>query len=420
MMHRLFRPEILSVLFSLSTPILSYGQPAGASSGERSSQDHTELGIADRTIVAATKSISVRGLGSQLADDQHVGLDNKGAGTDLYGTEAIPHLEHVIPQLPSEIQTSLKNDQQIAKCIEQTNNYYRDVYKAKAGRLDQAKTVQTIREHDQNCLRPFPPLSKSLRDANPEFGSVGILFSRSRNAFYCTATLVSNRLLVTARHCAYLPAGPTGVDAAVSEDASGYKINIPTDIAFYTIAKPSVQFGVASFVNEDGTVISPPTTLPSDNQANDVIFMKLKVEVAGISPANLALKRPVVGEPMMIPGFYARLAIVNGADLVANKPAGMQAVQWKSYMRYDPLSTCRVVRVGLRCIFNGCQTDPGWSGAPVFVGDGTDSGRLVIAGIVSGSLVENSDCRNELGDGNVAVYGVGSDIPNVAVVVSGN
>jgi hypothetical protein len=334
------------------------------------------------------------------------------------GTELIPYLDNVIPNLPPLVQPGLRNDPKIRQCIAQTNNYNSDVYNIK---IPNNSTANTIFEHDKECLSPFPPKS-SVFTLNSDFSAVGVLYSLNKKSFYCTATLISNDLLITARHCAYLPSGDANVGVGVAtEDEGGYSLNSPSDIVFYSIAKPLDPIHIASFVDQNEGKVNLPSSLPSLDQENDIVFMKLQRSLTGISPASLGGSPPATGQQMIIPGFYARLAILDGLPQTLTDsngvPTSAKLAGWTTFMRYDALNTCKIVQAGKQCIFHGCQTEPGWSGAPVFVDGGNGNGPLVVSGIQSGSLSDNSDCRSELNGNNKNAFGANSDIPNVAIIV---
>jgi hypothetical protein len=334
------------------------------------------------------------------------------------GTELIPYLDNVIPNLPSSVQTGLKNDPKIQRCITQTHNYNNNVYNI---RIPNSSTADTIIEHDKECLSLFPPKS-SVFTLNPDFSAVGVLYSLNRKSFYCTATLISNDLLITARHCAYLPASAANVGTgAATEDGGEYSLNSPSDIVFYSIAKPLDPIHIASFVDQNEGKIDLPSSLPDLDQENDIVFMKLQGAITGVPPASLGRSPPAQDQQMIIPGFYARLAILDGLPqtLTASDgvPTSAKLAGWTTFMRYDALNTCKVVQTGKQCIFHGCQTEPGWSGAPVFVDGGNGDGTLVVSGIQSGSLADNSDCKSELSGNNQIAFGAASDIPNVAIIV---
>jgi hypothetical protein len=332
-----------------------------------------------------------------------------------YGIEKIPNLGSVASDLPAAIQPGLQSDPKISQCILETQKYNSDVYGVR--RMDSTST-QTILEHDDLCLAPFPPKAGDF-SGDTTFLAVGVLYSLSQRNFYCTATLVSDHLLITARHCAYLPNSAASGAGLATEDAAEYRLNLPSDIVFYSEAKPLAQIHISAFVDQTEASAQLPTSLPALDQENDVVFMKLEGSISGVSPASLGTSPPQPGQQMIIPGFYARLALL---DELPSTSTGSHSSQinakskaWPSFMRYDALNTCKIVQAGKQCIFHGCQTEPGWSGAPVFVKK--EDGTLVISGIQSGSLDDNSNCKAELTGSRIINFGANSDIPNVAVIV---
>jgi hypothetical protein len=354
----------------------------------------------------------------QLLVPQH-GSSNPSMVKPGSGNELIPELGNAIGHLPPNAQAQARADPKVTQCIGETSDYVNNVYQVRTpvSQLSDA-IIKSIQKHNQDCLSAFNEKSP-LFTKNPDLSSVGVLYSLSERSFYCTATLISNKMLITARHCAYLPSASDSSSGFSSEIAMGYQINKASDIYFYSLSDPSDPDQVAAFVDETGAPANLSASLSGLEQEGDFVFMNLKKSVVGISPAEIGMKPPVVGQQMIIPGFYAKLGFLDGLSKLVSKESTVSTPPkmsgWSNYMRYDALSTCKAVVVGKQCIFHACQTEPGWSGAPVFIDNG--AGKLVISGIQSGSLPKNSDCQSDLTVADPVDFNDGSDIPNVATIV---
>ncbi|MFM0091567.1 hypothetical protein PQR46_32195 [Paraburkholderia sediminicola] len=322
--------------------------------------------------------------------------------------QRIPDLDPVIPHLPPQSQQQIRNDPLTTKCIAESAKYNSDVYNVRT--LD-ATSIKTIVEHDKLCFSKFPPNDLGTGLSAVVLKSIGVLYSVTARQIYCTAAITAESRIMTARHCAYKVVSPLGDGASTQ-----YARNDVSDIKFFAISLPNDPVDVTDFVDQSGHPSMLPLQFPVAEQSDDIIFMELRTPVASAPFVVVGAASLAAGEQMVIPGFYARLAYLGsqGQDLRASGKSSPNTVDWTRFLRYDNLKTCKIVRVGTKCIFHGCQTELGWSGAPVLVVDG--NGKLVAAGVQSGSLVDQSDCKKELTGIDAKDFGDRSDVPNVATI----
>lgn len=178
----------------------------------------------------------------------------------------------------------------------------------------------------------------------------------------CTATLIAQNKILTARHC--LMKDDTNTQA-YSFLAAYKAADVRERFWFEFAGEPEFQFSVCSVdrptlphLASDGGEPSNLTTYHEDH-----VVLTIAEPRGEVKPAVFDRKDLKPDEPLFVPGWNALSAQNTNPPLYATAVSGCHVASDP----HDP------------CTFHACQTLPGWSGAPMFRfdADGKPSIRFV-------------------------------------------
>lgn len=264
--------------------------------------------------------------------------------------------------------------------------------------LDSLKSPETVDNMGRNCM------AKAINDARlaPMRQFIGALYNRSSGYYYCTATLISPKFLITARHCLFESPQPGSAPSAgpVERLKAG-------DLFFFRTSEPKRAYHVDALLDSaEGLALGD--TLPLSRQTSDYALIRLKdeVKVPGAFP-TIASVPPKSGTKLSIPGFFFPEAY-SGSTPLPHKPGTVPVTgAWADFIKFDKFGQCAVYAVkNGACLLHACSTDGGMSGSPVL--DMSSPDKPVVLGVHSSFLESGSECWHEQ---NRA-------IPNVGIIVT--
>lgn len=237
-----------------------------------------------------------------------------------------------------------------------------------------------------NCISSIPESSDKR-----VFDRVGILFAsrgKYKGSPVCTATVISSKLLITARHCYLMKEDEQQDDL----NANDYLVFVPSA----NLLNLSQQYGGAYIGRIEGELtidgmkdIQPLNVRP--NLIDDVIVLSLANPLTLETPLlSLRFSKEVSpGEQITILG-YQEMA-TRKDDLYSTSfylPEEKNAQYYLQNIMMDNSVTCYTGVILSGGFSHYCQSLYGASGSPIFIGDigdhkNTDNG-IIIAGIQSG------------------------------------
>lgn len=315
---------------------------------------------------------------------------------------------------------------EIRRCSEQAQrDFIRNVYGVDEDKDDfpdfhTDRVKKALERHDGACLMPLEPSASAEMAAARSV--LGVLYSRIHGRIVCVLTKVGDRRLASARHCAAVSRQGTDRlgDPISRQRARRYVVGDPENFSVLMLSDPRCSYAVA-VIREffGGDPIPGGREFSENEQSRDVVEFEVAEDIPGPTARIGSLVRDL--DRLIVPGIHLHLAYdIKGLPALTGAAAGdgfaARLGPWESFMRVDGLGTCRVYRVvsANGCIIHSCQTEEGWSGAPLFVSAG---GRVNLVGIHSGAVFEQSTCRAGLGPEITDHFK--SAAPNVGILIAG-
>ncbi|WP_429170491.1 trypsin-like serine peptidase [Ensifer sp. LBL] len=225
--------------------------------------------------------------------------------------------------------------------------------------------------YEQNCLQYLDTITDTRI-----VGRVGMLFNvldPGEPKPTCTATLISETLIVTARHCYYGEAlGNLGPDA----DATGALAFAPSPVLLAAVkAHLPPYIEVAAEVTPVGErPVAVVTSYPQP--PDDVIALRLKTPVPLESPRlKVSWAEVELGSELTLIGFQElafRRALLEQRIKNAALTAGSSLLEdgaFSAFLRADHGAMCVVGDLTPGQFGHYCQSFQGTSGAPIFLGN---------------------------------------------------
>lgn len=228
--------------------------------------------------------------------------------------------------------------------------------------------------YEENCLQQLGEVADKR-----VVGRIGLLFNvvaKGGEEPACTATLISETLIVTARHC-YLLSALALPDGIELENGNGALVFAPNPFLFTENgADTSPRFiTIAGEVTASGD--RPIELVPSfPPPSEDVIALRLKEPVQLESPRlSITWGEAALGDELTIIGFqelsFRRTLLeqrIKDLGLTTGKELLDQAA-FSAFVRVDHGPMCVVGDVTSGQFGHYCQSFNGTSGAPIFAGN---------------------------------------------------
>ncbi len=194
------------------------------------------------------------------------------------------------------------------------------------------------------CLTENLPLGEVGKQFPKVVGAIGVESHR-----YCTGTRLSQDLVLTARHC------------FMDGDEGGYQRNLgDAEIRkrwFEYRSDEPFRYSVCGIERAGATG-------PYEHQSD---FIVVRIAKPVDIPPKVTLTPSI---PLWGLNFYT---------------PGLNLAEDQNYVPFKPKSTlvsgCKLVATAGPCMFHGCQTLPGMSGAPMFMIDAGGNATLQLGGI---------------------------------------
>lgn len=256
--------------------------------------------------------------------------------------------------------------------------------------------------YDNQCLDRFDredPASTAEFDVNYVLARSGALFinpdgasplctgrlTQEQNSgapfVFCSAAVLDQNKLVTARHCLRNNKRNTTASYCLASGA----------VEFRTFAEPDRVYGVSALTREQATVLRARKRVSED-------YAELYTETP--------IARIGTGTEQERPGAYASALIMGFHNLVANNREP-SSESWAGKVRWSR-PYCSFVRSSGACAVTKCQTIGGFSGVPVW--SVNDSGETKLSGIQIeggsasfGACLDRSHAQTLGSQGNLAI-----------------
>lgn len=243
------------------------------------------------------------------------------------------------------------------------------------------------KEYEKYCLKPGRPSEdKEAKLLANGFGSVAA-FVVLGNKPICSALRVQENIVLTAKHCFYDVTTGTA------------KTNVPISrarIFLYDDKSQGVKI-VKELVNYSGVGAASDSHIYAD-----YVYFETEPFSVPMVEKEITWRSPKSVETIILAGYFRFHDLDIRFD---NDPKTQADLDWRRGVRLQGGGMCRVIELNADgCIAHYCQTDEGFSGAPIFSLDDMDK-NLVFLGLHVGSMGRGSECKfsQAAKAGNIAI-----------------
>jgi len=213
--------------------------------------------------------------------------------------------------------------------------------------------------------------------------------SSSSDGVFCSAAVLDNNSLITARHCfASNNKRWKPVYSCLSDGA----------VEFSSYARPSDSITIQRVVDPEDVLAR------SDNPSEDYLELELSTDIPNINDLT-NWRLPKSFDEVLVMAFHQLV------PPISNKTNSWP--RWRRQVRFTR-PNCTITRISNECAITKCQTIAGFSGVPVWTidssGDTALSAIQVEGGTSSYSTCGTSPSQSFVGQaGNLAIWGFAND-----------
>jgi len=251
------------------------------------------------------------------------------------------------------------------------------------------EVIDLVETYDNQCLsNAYGTLPSAIKRA------VGVL--TISNAPFCSATLIGEKKVVTARHC--FIASTTG------KPRDSFKALKDTRVAFYPLTP--YDRGRLYYKLKGNPLVPPADPEKAFGVNEDVVTLDLMYAMPDRALAVDRLLRTVEAtDPIWVVGYNSYISL---KEPITQGTRG--AMEVTRHIRFAPPKTCAVLRkTNVGCLFHSCQSAAGTSGASLIK---MENGKASIIGIHKGAALVGVGCgADDLLTENINVAASASSIP---------
>jgi len=219
----------------------------------------------------------------------------------------------------------------------------------KAQPRDEDKSVRLANQFVDICLKPAGDIGSIAQ-------SVTFLYARDstwRYAHQCLATRISPSRFLTARHCVFRE------HTAVDGIQEWYPL-AKEQLALFLAIQPDIAISISQITHPEAMKDRVDAYDPNTDDAVDFVLLETRDALPAPSPVMIKPRLGTLGERARLVGFYPMLLTEKAKQLL---PAN-----WLMAVRMDERPLCHINAIApdTKCIYHGCQTQSGSSGAPLF------------------------------------------------------
>lgn len=244
--------------------------------------------------------------------------------------------------------------------------------------------IAAIRLYDRSCLREW-------RDVLPNSISRGLGVLVANGAPFCSATLVGDRQLLTARHCFIKSVDGTAAKSMELLE-KGSVIFMPLD------ANTNGRIVFSEVKHEQ--MKKPPIPQDAYGITSDLLYLSLQegLRDRALSQSDDPMNT-IPGDLVYIVGYNSLLTVLKPISVLSGFPTDLDP-----HVRLASPETCAIIATSPKgCLFHSCQTAGGTSGAALV----RQRDHLVI-GVHTGSGHETDECP--MGDLPISLLNVATAV----------